>query len=342
MQLNFFRAVFSTLWILVAWAQPTFAQNTKIRISHQWSAETDARDRAARLFAAEVAKRQPKISVSIHPSSQLGIEPLQQYDAMLDGRIEAAIFPLFYISPQIPELSVTLLPGVPANIAQANVLKGSDFHRQLQTLLESKGIHLLTWWWLKGGLVSIDKEIGSPDDFKGIHVRSGDALFDLMFAHVGAVPMSMPSTEIVALMKTRRLNIAQASLETLLSMRMQSVATSAVIGGNSLYVSLHPLMISTKVWNALGEADRKALEQAAEIADKDFIASQDRIEADVKSAFTAAGVKTRPMSYDEYVRWVTVANETSWAAYRKQGAASSELFNSMLTSLMKSAPAAAK
>jgi TRAP-type C4-dicarboxylate transport system substrate-binding protein len=74
---------------------PTLARASDLRISHQWSANVDARDRAARVFAAEVAKRLPHVKISIHPNSSLGIKPAEQYDAMLDGRVEMAIFPMF-------------------------------------------------------------------------------------------------------------------------------------------------------------------------------------------------------------------------------------------------------
>ncbi len=339
--MNSFRSVATAIVAATALVLPgawVSAEAAKIRISHQWSAQSDARDRAARIFAAEVQKRAPGIAVSVHPRSELGIGPLEQYDAMLDGRIEAAIFPLFYVSPNIPEVSVTLLPGVPATIEQAAVLKGTEFHKRLQAVVEAKGLRILTWWWLKGGMVSIDEEIGSPNEMQGVHVRSGDKLFDLMFAKAGAVPMVMPSTQIVAEMQAKRLNVAQASIETLLSMKMQSVARSAVIGGNALYISLHPLMISTKAWAGLSEAERKAVEAAAEIADRVFIKSQAKIEAHALAAFDMAGVKTRAMKYDEYERWLRLAQQTSWIAYSKQSVASAGLLQALLTSLIESKP----
>jgi hypothetical protein len=54
------------------------------------------------VFAAELAKNQPEPRVTIHPSSAMGFKPEEQYDVMRDGRVEMAIFPLFYLSPRIP------------------------------------------------------------------------------------------------------------------------------------------------------------------------------------------------------------------------------------------------
>jgi hypothetical protein len=54
------------------------------------------------VFAAELAKNQPELRITIHPSSAMGFKPEEQYDVMRDGRVEMAIFPLFYLSPRIP------------------------------------------------------------------------------------------------------------------------------------------------------------------------------------------------------------------------------------------------
>jgi hypothetical protein len=54
------------------------------------------------VFAAELAKNQPELRITIHPSSSMGFKPEEQYDVMRDGRVEMAIFPLFYLSPRIP------------------------------------------------------------------------------------------------------------------------------------------------------------------------------------------------------------------------------------------------
>jgi TRAP-type transport system periplasmic protein len=246
-------------WLAIALctlATIVFASTSRageLRISHQWAPEIDARDRAARIFVREVQSRLPQTRISIHPQSSLGINPVEQYDALVDGRIEMAIFPMFYTAPRIPELSITLLPAVPATIEQAQLLKGTEFHRRLQEFCESKGIHVLTWWWLAGGIVSRAIEIGGPVTFKGLTVRSGDPNFDVMFEGLGASPEIMPSTEIGPKMREGALDAALASYESLVSLRIFEQTKFAIFGGNALYVSLHPLMISAKVWNGLSD-----------------------------------------------------------------------------------------
>ena len=315
---------------------PTFARASDLRISHQWAPGVDARDRAARVFVTEVAKRLPHVKISIHPRSSLGIKPAEQYDAMLDGRVEMAIFPLFYLSPRIPELSITLLPGIPATTEQAQLLKGSRFHKRFQEFCESRGIHVLTWWWLAGGIVSRAPQIGGPATFKGLSVRSGDPNFDLMFEALGATTQIINSTAIAPTMQQGNLDAALASLESLVSLNIFKQAKHALVGGNTIYVSLHPLMISMQTWNSLNSSEKAAFEQAAGLADADFLDSQRLVEQRAVSAFRDAGASVRPMTFDEYIGFLRVANATSWNAYREISEPANELLESMLRSFIDS------
>jgi len=77
------------------------ASARELKLSHQWP-ESDARHKASRVLMAELRKRGTDISISLHPNSSLKIKPVEQYDALLDGRIELAVYPIAYQSANIP------------------------------------------------------------------------------------------------------------------------------------------------------------------------------------------------------------------------------------------------
>lgn len=335
------RSLAIVLFTFAAIVFASIADAGALRISHQWAPAIDARDRSARVFVAELKNRLPRTTISIHPQSSLGIKPIEQYDALLDGRVEMAIFPMFYIAPRIPELSITLLPAIPATPEQAQLLKGTAFHMRFQEFCESKGVHVLTWWWLAGEIVSRAAEIGGPATYKGLAVRSGDPNFDLMFEALGATAVVMPSTEIGPKMQEGTLDAALASFESLVSLRIFEQTKFAILGGNAIYVSLHPLMISAQVWNALSDTERKAFEEAAEIADANFRASQREAEQQAVSTFKKAGANVRPMTFEEYESWLHIANATSWRTYRELNETARLLFDSMLQSFVTNGQIAA-
>ena len=72
------------LALLVFWRQCALAKEFKI--SHQWVAEVDARDRAARIFVREVQSRLPEMSFQIYPQLALKLKAEQQFDALQSAK----------------------------------------------------------------------------------------------------------------------------------------------------------------------------------------------------------------------------------------------------------------
>jgi TRAP-type C4-dicarboxylate transport system substrate-binding protein len=167
-------------------------------------------------------------------------------------------------------------------------------------------------------------------------VRSGDPNFDLMFEALGATTQVIDSTAIAPTMQNGELDAALASLESLVSLNIFKQAKHALVGGNAIYVSLHPLMISMKAWNSLSSLEKAAFEQAARLADADFLKSQTLAEQRAVSAFKEAGASVRPMTFEEYVEFLRVANATSWNAYREISEPANGLLESMMRSFIES------
>src|SRR6188474_2684018 len=89
----------------VALAVPAAAQ--EIKISHQFKANTDARDKATRIFVEEVNKKDASLKFRIYPGSSLNIKPVAQFDALQSGTLEMAVFPMSYAVGKVPEMSIT-------------------------------------------------------------------------------------------------------------------------------------------------------------------------------------------------------------------------------------------
>src|SRR5262245_24854680 len=107
--------------VLSCWAIAFVAGDAnarELRLSHQLP-EADAGHRAARVLAAEMKKRVPGLPVTVHPNASLVKDPPQQYEAMMEGKIEMAIYPMGYASAKFPELSIVTLPGVPSSAEAA-------------------------------------------------------------------------------------------------------------------------------------------------------------------------------------------------------------------------------
>jgi TRAP-type C4-dicarboxylate transport system substrate-binding protein len=311
----------------------------ELRLSHQMPPE-DARHKASRVLAAELKKRAPGLTISIHPSSSLIADPVKQYEAMLEGKIEMAVYPMGYASAKFPELSVVTMPGVPANAESAALLKGSEFEAKLQELCEEKGFRILTWWWLDGGIASRERAITGPASIKGLTARSGGGNdYHAMLAAAGATIMPMPFSNVRPSLESGKLGAAQNSFEALVSFRFHEVAKFVTVGGgyNTLTI-FTPILISKTAWESLSEEERLALDEAAAVSNIYFEAGQREAQETSLEAFAKAGVKVQPLSFEEYAAWLEIAKDTAWKSYRQVSPRASDLFDSLLRSFINSGP----
>jgi TRAP-type C4-dicarboxylate transport system substrate-binding protein len=301
--------------------------------------ESDARHRAARVLAAELKKRVPDLAISIHPNSSLVADPVKQYDAMIDGTIEMAVYPMGYASARFPELSIVTMPGVPSNAEAASLLKGSEFEAKLQELCEEKGFRILTWWWLDGGIASRARAITGPESVKGLTARSGGGNdYHAVLSAAGAAILPMPFNEVRPSLEGGKLGIVQNSFEALVSFRFQEVAKFVTVGGGYGTLTIFtPILISKAAWESLNEDEKQALEEAAAVSNIFFEASQREAHETAVEAFTKAGVKVEPLTFEDYASWLQIAKATVWKKYRSVSPRADELFDLMLKGFINSA-----
>lgn len=286
-----------------------------LKLSHQWP-QGDGRDQGARQFAAEVTKHDPSFKFRIYPGASLISSPVKQIDALAGGSVDLSIFPLIYAVGKAPEFSITILPGAINSVQDAMRFKGTDYEKRLQAVAEKQGFHILTWWWTEGGIANRVRPITTPDTVKGLKFRGADRTIDTMLKQAGASVFSMPSTELYNAMQSGVLDGLMTSYETFMSMRLYEQVKYATLGGDyTMFVVFQPLVISTKVWNALTPAQKKTFEQAADATQTKFNAEQAKLKVDVVAKFKAAKVDVHQMTKDEYQQWVALSKKTAWPEY---------------------------
>lgn len=292
------------------------ASAVEIKISHQWKANVDGRDRAARLFVKEVEKADSSIKFRIYPAKSLGIKPKAQLDAMQNGTLEMAIFPMSYAVGKAKEFSGVILPGAIPNLDVAMKLKGSAYHKELQKLAHDNGMHIVTWWWTPGAFATKDTPVGGPSTVSGQKLRAADPTFESMLKAAGASAVAMASTEIYPALQSGVLTGALTSAETFVSMRLYEQAKYATVGGaNSLWMLLQPLVMSKQHWDKLTPKQQKIFEAAADKADAFFLTVQREATDKMANAWRKAGGTPREMADDEYRQWMELAKKTAYPEY---------------------------
>ena len=298
---------------LILSATGAFAR--ELKISHQWPEGTDARDRAARVFAKEVELRVPGIKFRIYPRLALKIDATKQFDALQSGELEMSIYVPPYAVKKVPEFSLAVLPGLYPSLDAVRGLKGSKLLEHLQAIANKNGVHILTWWWVPGGFVNTKREIAGPDTVRGLRLRGGDPLFDLMLAKAGAIPVTLTSDRLYAAIKAGELDGTLTSYETFVSTKIYEHAKYFTWGSPGIWMFLNTLMISKTVWDSLSQTEKEAFEAAAEISEEYFAAAQRDAEKRFVKVFTKAGARPRRFTREDYTAWLRLAQETAWVEF---------------------------
>jgi TRAP-type C4-dicarboxylate transport system substrate-binding protein len=307
-----------------------------IRISHQWAAVTDARDRAAHLFAQEAQARAPELKFHVHANSSLGIKPRDLLGALQAEQIEMAVFPLVLAAPKVPEFSVAGLPALVPNAAAARALKGSEIYDMLQSIAEENGVRILALLWNPGGFLAKGREVSGPKSAQGLRIRVSDHLFGLMLEGAHASVAAMPSNEIYDAMKGGSLDAVVTTYETMLSRKLYEQAKFATVGNPSLFMGFSPLVMSMATWRRLTPGQQAAVEEAAALTDSHYEQVQRDVERRLVTTLRGAGVQVRQMTPEEYLAWLQLAQRTAWIEYLKINPRSRDMLMALVRNFLES------
>ena len=311
-------------------AGSAFAQ--EIKISHQFKANVDGRDKATRLFVKEVNAKDPGIKFRIYPGSSLGIKPVAQLDALQNGTLEMAVFPMSYAVGKAAEFSATILPGTIPNLDFAMKLKRTDYKKKLQDLAHANGIHIMTWWWTPGGFATKETPITNPKSVAGMKLRAADPTFEGMLKTAGASVVSMPSTEIYPSLQSGVLSGTLTSAETFVSMRLYEQTKHATVpGNNTLWMLMQPLVMSKSAWDKLTPTQQKIFEEAADKSDTFFTGMQRDAVDKMAAAYKKAGGTVHEMTKAEFDEWLALAKETSWKEFADKSPTAKGLLDALLS-----------
>jgi TRAP-type C4-dicarboxylate transport system substrate-binding protein len=311
-------------------AAPAWAENTVIKISHQFPGGTvdkgDFRDRLVRMFAAEVEKRtKGSVKFEIYPGSSL-MKTNAQFSAMRKGALDMSLVPLSYAGGEVPETNIGLMPGLVTSYEQSAAWKNAAVGKELTKILADKGVVMVSWIWQAGGMASRGKPIVEPEDAKGMKIRGGSREMDLILKEAGAAVVTLPSNEIYAGMQTGAMDAALTSSTSLISFRLEEVSKALTTGrGKSYWFMLEPLMMSKAAFDRLSKEQQAVVMQVG--AEMEAFALKEAKEDDeeVAKVFAKAGAKPVDLTEATVKKWQDIARRTAWKDFAAKNANTAKL-----------------
>jgi TRAP-type C4-dicarboxylate transport system substrate-binding protein len=290
-----------------------------LRASHQDpGGKGDARDEMVPIIARDAKAAGVDLDVQVYPGASL-FKPNEQWNALVNGRLDISSFPLDYASGKIRAFSATLMPGLVRNHERAARLRDSKFMKDIRAKIEQAGVIVLSDAWLAGAVASKKACIRKPDDMKGQKVRSAGPTFAAMWQSAGASIVSIPSNEVYNALQTGVIDGTDTSTGSFVSFRIyEQVKCVTAPGENALWFMYEPVLMSKKSFDRLDKKQQDVLLKAGQKAEDYFSKEAKGLDDEMVKVFKDHKVEVVTLTPAEYDAWLNVAKQSSYAEFAKE------------------------
>jgi len=290
-----------------------------LRASHQYpGGKGDARDEMVQIIARDAKAAGVDLDVQVYPGASL-FKPNEQWNALVNGRLDISSFPLDYASGKIRAFSATLMPGLVRNHERAARLHDSKFMKDIRAKIEQAGVIVLSDAWLAGAVASKKDCIRKPDDIKGQKLRSAGPTFAAMWQSAGASIVSIPSNEVYNALQTGVIDGTDTSTGSFVSFRIyEQVKCVTAPGENALWFMYEPVLMSKKSFDRLDKKQQDVLLKAGKKAQDYFAKEAKGLDDEMIKAFKDHKVEVVTLTSAEYDAWINIAKQSSYAEFAKE------------------------
>ncbi|MEJ7873523.1 MAG: TRAP transporter substrate-binding protein DctP [Rubrobacteraceae bacterium] len=294
-----------------------------LRLTHQWPKATpekgDFRAVIAERFKEEVEKQTDgQVKIEISPNASL-VEPTEQYDSITQQATDMSVFPMDYAAGNVPAFSITLMPAMVRNHAQAQNYQDAEIGGEIEKLAEDNDVKILTWIW-NAGAVGVRKgdPITSPDDVKkGNTTRAAGVRVEEMLESIGFGISSMPSSEIYNGMQTGTLDSAITSASSFSSYRLyEQVDSYTSPTENTFWFMFEPLIIGTQQFEELTPEQQDIVEKAGQDLQEYAYTASEEDDQRVEEEFEKNDVEVVTINDADFEKWQEVS-EPVWDSFAK-------------------------
>ncbi len=289
---------------------------TVLKASHQFpGGKGDPRDEMVQIIAKEAKAANVGLDVQVYPGASL-FKPNEQWNALVNGQLDIASFPLDYASGKVRAFGATLMPGLVRNHERAQKLNDGQFMKDIKEKINKAGVNVLSDAWLAGAVGSKKACVRKPDDIKGLKVRSAGPTFAAMWQAAGASIVSVPSNEVYNALQTGVADGTDTSSGSFVSFRLyEQLKCLTAPGDNALWFMYEPVLLSKRSFERLNKQQQDALITAGKKAQDYFVKESKGLDDQMVKTFKDHKVEVVTMTPEEYEAWLDVARKSSYAEF---------------------------
>ncbi|TCS41029.1 TRAP transporter substrate-binding protein [Reinekea marinisedimentorum] len=247
-----------------AWASSAFSA-VELKLGHFGSEEHPSHI-AAMQFAKNVeARTNGDVKVELYPNNALGSPP-EVLEQVIFGVIDMSLSGQDQLAKHVPLFDTVSIPFSLENAAHADRVLDGPFKAWAAPELEKIGlVYLSSWDWGFRQLTNSVKPILSPDDVKGLKIRTPPAMtYQAAMQAIGANVQTISFSELVMAMRQGVVDGQENPIGVIYNLKLyESQKYISII--NYLYSSMVHV-VSADAWNRLTPAQQVIVQEESDAA----------------------------------------------------------------------------
>ena len=230
-----------------------------IKFSHVVATDTPKGQAAERFKQLAEKATNGRVKVEVYPNSQL-YKDKEELEALQLGAVQMLAPSLAKFGPLgVKEFEAFDLPYIfPSKTALYNVTEG-EIGKGLLKKLESKGITGLAFWDNGFKVMSANKPLHVPADFKGLKMRiQSSKVLDAQMRALGANPQVLAFSEVYQALQTGVVDGTENPPSNMYTQKMHEVQKYVTVSNHG-YLG-YAVIVNKKFWDGLPADIRAALE----------------------------------------------------------------------------------
>ena len=232
-----------------------------IKFSHVATVDTPKGQGAERFKKLAEERTKGRVKVEVYPNSQL-YKDKEELEALQLGSVQMLAPSVSKFGPfGIKEFEVFDLPFVTPDQASYQKAVGGDFGSAMLKKLDAKGVHGLAYWDAGFRVITANKPLRKPEDFKGLKIRiNSSKVIDAQIRALGVMPQTMAFSEVYQALQTGVVDGADVTLSNVYTQKLYEVQKYVTLLHHSHQA--YAVVVNRKFWEGLPKDLRNTLESA--------------------------------------------------------------------------------
>ncbi|MEJ2231747.1 MAG: TRAP transporter substrate-binding protein [Nitrospirales bacterium] len=236
-----------------------------LKLGHYANAQ-HAGNKAAQMFAEGVAKRtKGAITVEIYPNNELG-NPPEVLEQNVLGVIDMSLPTQGQLAKYSKKFGCVMLPFAYSGYDQAYKVLDGPFIKWAEKDLEDAGlVFLANWEWGFRNLTNSVRPINSPDDVKGLKIRTPPELsIQSAMEALGATVQTIQFSELPMALKQGVVDGEENPVSVIYAFKIYETQKYLAMTGHTYNSMVH--VISKKTWAKLTPEQQRILKEESKKA----------------------------------------------------------------------------